>query len=319
MLQKICMFYWTIWQVLDREKRYCKNRRCERIMTYEVGELLATVKSFNKHFTKSERKIASTFLSDPERIIYSSITDFAERSGVGDATVVRFCRKLGFKGYHDFKIAVARELSETSPYLPSFFNGEVASRDDIVTIMHKLLEINLLAMEETIVLSKEEDVTKAVSFIEESDKTIFYGVGSSGITALEAKNKFMRIGVPVDAYVDGHMQAMSASFLKEAHTAVAISYSGSTKDIIHTLQTAKKGGAKTICITHYAKSPITQYADIILLTGAKQGPLQGSSLSTKVAQLFMVDILYTEYFRRNLEESSIKKALSTEAVLGKLY
>ena len=147
----------------------------------------------------------------------------------------------------------------------------------------------------------------------------FYGVGSSGITALDAKHKFMRIGLEVDSFTDGHMMAMDAALVGTGDTVVGISYSGSAKDTTDALKIAKESGARTICITHYAKSPITQYADIILLIGSRESPLQGGALETKIAQLFVIDILYTEVFRGNKQRAIESRKKTGDAIAEKLF
>ncbi len=285
----------------------------------EPGSLFPTINSLSQSFTKSEKKVLDAFLKNPEDLLYSSIIDYAEKAGVGDTTVIRFCRKLGFKGYHSFKMAVAQELSRSSEEILTNFNEEIGPHEDIETIMQKLIKINISALQETAALIKEEQVNMAVKFIESSQRVIFFGSGSSGITALDAKNKFMRVGLYVDAFADGHMQAMAASLLNKEDTAVAISHSGSSKDTVEALKIAKQCNAKTICITHHAASPITKYADVMLLSGYREGPLQGGAMATKIAQLYVIDILYTEFFRKNLKASSANKAKTTEAITEKLY
>jgi len=112
---------------------------------------------------------------------------------------------------------------------------------------------------------------------------------------------------------------MVASLMGSDEVAVGFSYSGSTKDTVDVMKLAKNAGAKTICITRFAKSPITQYADVVLLVGAKEGPLQGGALSTKMAQLYMIDIIYAEYFRRNSELAKENKEKTSSSISDKMY
>ena len=114
------------------------------------------------------------------------------------------------------------------------------------------------------------------------------------------------------------MQAMSACMMTERDVAVAISYSGSTKDTIDAAKAAKGRGAKVISLTRFVKSPLTQYSDLTLLCGATEGPFQGGSLSAKLSQLFLLDIIYQEYFRRTFDVSMRNKSLTSEAVAEKL-
>ena len=114
------------------------------------------------------------------------------------------------------------------------------------------------------------------------------------------------------------MQAMMASTMTPEDVAVIFSYSGATKDTIHVARTAKNTGARVICFTRFVKSPLTSYADIILLSGANEGPMQGGSTSAEIGQLFLVDLLYTEYYRRYYDECSKNNKKTSSAVIEKL-
>jgi len=285
---------------------------------WEMNSIAAIIHSLSNSFTKSEKKIADVLLNNLEEAIYYSVTDFAEKAGVGDTSIIRFCRKLGFRGYQDFKIALTQDLTRNQQQAVRTLDNEITLNDSIGDVIRKLMNNYHESLKETLSLLKEDQVVKAVDFIESSNRVIFFGVGVSGLTAMEAKYKFSRIGLNVDAYLDSHMQVMSAALLSKNDTAIAISYSGSTKDTIEALSTAKEAGAKTICITHYAKSPITRYADLILLNGHREDPLQGGALATKIAQLYVLDILYTEYFRRNFQKAGANKEKTSRSITDKL-
>lgn len=115
------------------------------------------------------------------------------------------------------------------------------------------------------------------------------------------------------------MQAMAAATMNERDVAVVISYSGATKDTIHVAEIAKRVGAKTVCITRFVKSPMTSFSDITLLCGANEGPLQGGSTSAEISQMFLIDLLYTEYYRRYFDKCSKNNERTSGAVLEKLY
>ena len=115
------------------------------------------------------------------------------------------------------------------------------------------------------------------------------------------------------------MQSMAASMLGPEDVAVLISYSGATKDTIHLAELAKKAGATTVCITRFIKSPLTSYADLTLLCGANEGPLQGGSTSAEISQLFLIDMMYSEYYRRYFDVCSKNNEKTSGSVIEKLY
>lgn len=289
-------------------------------MIVDVGtSVIPLIESVYSSLTKSERKVANVVLNETESILYASISDFAEMSGVGDTTVLRFCRKINFKGYQGFKMAIAQELAIANTKGIKQLNDEIYEDDSLDDIMHKTLIIQDKALNDTVKLLNTENVEKAISAIAKARKNYFYGLGSSGIIALAAKNKFLRIGINAYADTDSHTQAMTASLLSEDDVAVGISFSGSSIDTVKNLEIAKKSRAKIICITHHANSPITRYADIVLLTGAKEAPLQGGDVSAQIAQLFVISILYNGVFLKLKNQSIKNKEKTCEAVLDKLF
>lgn len=269
-------------------------------------------------FTKSEKKVADMVLKNPKEALYTSITDLAEHCEVGETTVLRFCRKLGFTGYQSFKMTLAQSI-QSDDDMTEQLTDEITKEDSLVDVCRKVMSTNIAAINETFDLINYKALQTAIDYMIMAKRIVFFGAGASAITAHEAKNKFMRITPYVDFTYDSHSQAMVASLMNEEEVAVAFSYSGSTKDTTDVLKTARSVGAKTICITRFAKSPITQYSDVVLLSGAKEGPLQGGALSTKMAQLYLVDIIYAEYFRKNVERSKCNKEKTAEAISDKLY
>ena len=174
------------------------------------------------------------------------------------------------------------------------------------------------ALTETYSLLDEENFVRAIDALHQARTIYFFGVGASLLTALKAMNKFLRIEPKVHCIQDSHMQAMVASTLTAEDVAVVFSYSGATKDTIHVAETAKKAGATIICLTRFVKSPLTSYSDITLLSGANEGPLQGGSTCAEISQLFLVDLLYTEYYRRYFDECSKNNKKTSGSVIEKL-
>ena len=175
------------------------------------------------------------------------------------------------------------------------------------------------ALAETYSLLDEKVVSQTVDILHAAERIWFFGVGASLLVALKAANKFLRIEPKVYCVQDTHTQAMIAATMRPGEAAVVFSYSGATKDSIHVAELAKHAGAKVICITHFAKSPLTAFADLVLLCGSEEGPLQGGSASAEIGQLFLVDLLCTEYYRRYYDACSKNNEKTSQSVLDKLY
>lgn len=286
------------------------------------SDFLLKINSRYNLFTKAERKVADYVLQNPRKVLFMSITDLADACCVGDTSVFRFCKTLHLQGYQEFKMQLSLSIGgggdedEDSEIEAA---GRISQADTLDTLAKKVLQTNLSALNETYDLLNLNDLSSAVDYLISANQIYFFGVGASLVTAMDAMNKFLRITPNVNCVVDSHMQSMAASLLSPQDVAVVISYSGSTKDTIQVAQAAKKSGAKTIAITRFAKSPLTSHSDLTMLCGSNEGPLQGGSTSVKVSQLFLLDLLYMEYFRRTFERSTINKQKTVGAVVDKLY
>ncbi|MCL6632150.1 MAG: MurR/RpiR family transcriptional regulator [Alicyclobacillus herbarius] len=279
------------------------------------GRSLTMIASVYPSLSKAEQKVADAVMEDAETTVYSSITDLAEKAGVGETTIIRFCRKLGFRGFQEFKLAVAQDLVSPTQHV----HGRIEDTDDVRTMAEKITAHNTQTLQDTHSLLQEVELEKATDALIRCRRVMFFGVGSSGITAADAKYRFMRLGFHADCASDAHVIAMNASLTTPDDVVVGITTSGSTKDLVDAVKIAKQNGAYVICITHHARSPVTQYADAILLGAAKETPLQGGAFSSKLAQIHVLDILSTVVAMRNRELAFRALNTTAKAVLDKLY
>lgn len=282
------------------------------------NDIFARIQVSSKSFTKAEHIVADFVLQHAREIMYMSINDLADNCGVGDTTVFRFCKTLKLSGYQDFKMMLAQSISGNDGPSAMTLSDEIGINDSTDEVCRKLLNTDFAALNQTLDMLNVADIQQAIQMMKQAKLIHFFGMGASCVMALEAKNKFAGILPNVVSVQDSHMQTMASALLGSDDLAIAFSYSGSTKDTIQILKQAKQNHAKTICITRFAESPLTAYADIVLLCGANEGPFQGGSFSVKVAQLYLLDILYTEYFRKNYPICDYNKKLTTQSITTKL-
>lgn len=268
-------------------------------------------------FTKSEKLVADYVFQYPEKVLYTSITDLAELCGVGDSTVFRFCKALKLNGYQEFKMYLAQDLAVKTG-ADYEISGTICQEDDIQTIGKKALAANIAALTQTFDGLDFVAVDKVVDLIARARKIQFFGMGSSGVVAQEAKMKFMRILSNIEYIADCHMQYMSAALMTSMDLAIVFSYSGSTKDSIEIAKMAKENGCKVVCITRYANSHLASIADVVLVCGSNEGPLEGGASSTTMVQLYILDVLYLQYFIKHYHQCKINKTRTTEAVSSKI-
>lgn len=282
------------------------------------SSLLLDIQLSYNQFTKTEKKIADFVVENVNQVLFMSITDLADACNVADASVHRFCRTIGMKGYQEFKMKLS--LSIAPDEAEEKEDDEKSEKSDsLPNMMDCVLDTHINALKETRMLLDVKAVEKTVSMMENARNIYFFGIGDSLLTAREARNKFLRIINSVNCIEDPHMQAMSASMATGEDLIFIISYSGSTKDNIYVAEIAKQAGAKIVGITRFLKSPLTNYTDVILTCGANEGPLEGGSMSARMSQLYIIDVLFQEYYRRNLAVSRENNKKTSKAVVEKLY
>lgn len=276
---------------------------------------IALIHSILPSLSNAEQKVAMAVLENPSNTVYSSVTDLAEAADVGETTVIRFCRKLGYRGFQEFKLAVAQDLVSPSQQV----YGKIEEDDSIDVVCRKMSALGVQAIEDTLSLLQEKQLQMATEALIRAKRHFFFGVGSSGITAQDAQYHFMRLGFDAHAASDAHIIAMNCAMVTESDVVLGISTSGSTKDLVDAMKLAKENGAYVICLTSHARSPITSYADAVLIAASKETPLQGGALASKLAQIHVLDILSTVVSLK--QRASTFEALnkSAKSVLDKMY
>ncbi|MGN7383862.1 Uncharacterized HTH-type transcriptional regulator ybbH [Chlamydia abortus] len=281
----------------------------------DLNNSLLMINSIYSSLTKSEKKVADTVMKDPEAAVFYTITDLAEKADVGETSVIRLCRKLGFKGYQEFKLSIVQDLASPAEQIM----GEIEENDNMETIAKKITAHNTQALHNALSLLNEQHLNKVADAIIRADRLFFCGVGSSGLTAMDAKYRFMRLGFQADAVMDSHMMAMNVALVGKNDVVAVISTSGSTKDVVNAVSIAKANGAFIFCITNHGKSPVTQQADAVLLGTSRETPLQGGAFSSKLTQIHLLDILSTVVALRQKDRTYAALEKTAKAVSDKLY
>ena len=273
-----------------------------------MESVLSKIRAVYGNMGRGEKKIADYILKHPKDVIHLSISEMASVCGCGDATVFRFSKRLGYRGYQSLKIGIAQETV-------SFPDGgaSITGEDSCFKIFEKRASEITKAMESTRRVLKPEEMDKAVKAIIGADHIALFGLGNSAPIALDAQHKFLRAGLNAAAYCDNHMQAIVASHLHSGDVAFGISHSGSSVDIVEALKLARKVGATTICITNYGQSPIVKVSDICLFTCAEETRYTILAMSSRVVQLNIIDAIYTYILYHS--ERAVKAVHETERAL----
>lgn len=248
-------------------------------------------------------KIANYVMNND--ISYKSIVELAKAIKVGEATILRFCKKIGFTGFYDFKIA----------YIKSQNTEEKSEELNLVDRVFGIYQ-------ETIEMAKSrvnlDTIIEATEMLLKSKDILIFGVGNSGITARQVEAALQRRAYLARAIEDPHFQSIVAATLTSESLILAISLSGYTRDIIDSVSIAKKNGAKIIAVTNFSDSTLGQLADITVLTTSKENPLEGGALSAKISQLFVLDLLFHQLDEINKTQVKEIKEKTAKAISKKI-
>ncbi|WP_430790837.1 MurR/RpiR family transcriptional regulator [Virgibacillus flavescens] len=237
----------------------------------------------------SEKKIADYILTNPEESILLTSLALAEKSNTSSAAVIRLCKSLGFTGFQELKIRVAGDLQAEA------VNGyrDIEPNENYRNIIEKVTSNTVQTLKETIDIMNIDNLKKAVDTLLHAKSILFVGFGASHIAAKDAEQKFQRINKNALAISDVHMAATSIANKGPEDVVVGISFSGKTFEVIKLLELAKQKNTKTISITKYGNSPVTNFSDIQLFTSAaKEATFRSGATSSRIAQLHVIDILF---------------------------
>ncbi len=257
----------------------------------------------------AEKRVADYILEHTDEIVGMSISELAAKCDCGDATLVRFSRRLMLDGFGMLKIRLAGELQQTSA-----FGGDIKENDSpYVLYQNRILDITASLHNTEMVLDPQE-LLRASEAIIKADRVVTFGLGSSAAVAQDAAHKLLRLGLVAQSCTDNHMQALVACHLKRGNVAIGISHSGASKDIIEALELSRACGATTICITNFGKPPILSSADIVLFTKAEETKRSILAMSSRIAQLAILDSIYT-YIVLNSKNKAQREIFNTEYAL----
>lgn len=269
-----------------------------------LESLLAKVKSAKGDFNPKEQKAAEYFIDTPYELLTRPMKDITVDSDVSQATWVRFSQKIGFHGLKELKQFLGTELvKDKEPDYDTPY-ADIKGEDSFEEIISRVFRRNMTSLTETFEILDFKALSEAIDAIVDADQVGLFGVGASGLVAIDAQYKFSRIGLKATAVMDLHMQITQASTLAEDDVAIIFTNSGNTRDVIDIAKAAKGSGAKIIAITKFGNSRILDYADIVLNNISEPVIQRSGATASRISQLTIVDVLLTAIGNRHQEEVS---------------
>lgn len=267
--------------------------------------------SLKDQFSDKERTIADYILSRPADAVHPSIEELAASIGVSISTLLRFVKKLGYEGYQEFRITLA---TETLAPKTTYYETRVEDSDDPAVVAfgaaRKALDMTEKVLDRKMLREVARLACAAPDFY-------IFGLGGSGVVAMDAAHKFIRTGLRCRTAEDFHLQLMMASQAGRDDLALVISNTGANKDSLAIVDVLKKTGCKIAAITTYPLSALARMADFTLLSAAPGASAISEAFSARIAQLAIVDSLYIEVMVTISEKGFENVAKMRAAIAGR--
>ena len=260
-------------------------------------------------------KIAAAIVEDPEAAAQASIVDLAEVTATSTATVTRFSRALGFKGYANLRVAIATETGRAEQARwETDISGDIHPGDSLDSVLKVIATADTRAIQATAAGLDMGDVERVSAAIATASRVEIFGLGSSGAAGREMAFRLERIRIPVWSRADSHTALTNAALLGPGDVAIGLSHSGRTSEVIETLEEASGHGALTVAVTSYPRSPLAEIADVVFVTSVHETTFRVAALSALHSALLVLDLIYVAVAQRTYERTTEAFELTVRAV-----
>lgn len=269
----------------------------------------------------AERRVAERILENPRVALSLNISALAKDASTSEATVVRFSKRVGFAGYPDLRVALAAEVGRLAAKGLDLGSGafEIGPDDSLRDIVDKVGALDARAINDTVAHLNVEVLARAIDAIAAASRIEIYGIGASGLVAVDLEQKLRRIGLPAAVSTDGHAALTSAAVLPSDGIAIAISHSGTTLDVIDPMTLARSRGATTLAITNFSLSKLADIADLVLTTAVRESTFRAGAMASRSAQLTIVDCVYLAVAQSRFDGTVAALLQTSDAVQSRRY
>ena len=269
-----------------------------------MAGVLLKINSLYKSLPESEKLVADYIIGNAEKVGIQSISDIAESANVSVASVSRLSKKLGYETIKQLKVDVVQGLLPDS--VESIFE-EINGKDNDDDVITKIFLGNIKSLKDTLKLVDYKDLVKAAKLLAVASKVLFLGIGSSGHIGKDAALRFALLDIQAESYSDPQQVLVHSLRAQKGDVVLAFSHSGRSVMTVKCLELAKKNKAVTIGVSNYMKSPIHKASDIFLCTSFSESRVKVAALSSRIAQMCIVDCLYllTARYIKMLKKASI--------------
>jgi DNA-binding MurR/RpiR family transcriptional regulator len=250
--------------------------------------------------------VARLILDAPREVMHQSITEVALAADVSGSTVVRACQSLGYRGFQQLKLALAGDM------LPSIrrLQDDVADTDSPADVLGKVLAGGEEALRSAADTLDAKTFADAVQWISESRHVLVCGVGTSAPLAHDAAYRLMSVGIDAEFPSDVHVQHVRAALLQPGDVCVIVSHTGATIETLATAAAASGAGARTIAVTSFVRSPLTEIVDAVLVASSRELSYRIEAMASRIAHLCVLDALVVAVALTDVERTSTAQAVT---------
>ena len=281
-----------------------------------MKNVLVRLQEYRVQANGAEKDLVRYLLERPEEASKLSIHVLAERTYTSAATIIRLCKKLGFRGYKEFSSSLNYEIALLSEARKDI-STEISRDDGLKDIVDKVTYRSIQALEDTRKLVDLDELQSCVDILEKAKTIGLFGIGSSLLAARDMYLKFLRLNKPCICNDDWHSQLVCARNLTKEDVAVIFSYSGLTKEMLTCARVLKEKDVPIITVTRFAENELTRLADCKLYVSAKELLVRTAATASRISQLNIIDILFTAYVKNNYERniSRLKSNVITKDII----
>ncbi|HTR86721.1 MAG TPA: MurR/RpiR family transcriptional regulator [Reyranella sp.] len=279
------------------------------------ASILMRIRHLSDELPPTARRIAAYIEDHANEVIRMSITEVAEQAHASEGSVVGLCRRLGVSGFQELKILLSRDLVEPM----RFIHEDLRPSDTVTDVSEHVFAAHIASLQETLKLLSARTLSRAVEILRAAKRVEVYGIGSAAPIAQDLGYRLLQLGYDTKTVTDSHIQAVSAAMTDSGTAVITISHSGSTVETVLATELAHDAGARTIGITRMGKSPLARHCDVVLHTIANETRYRPEAMSSRVAQLAIIDTLVSCCALADAKRSISRLQLSARVLAGKRF
>lgn len=242
---------------------------------------------------------------EEDELVNKTISEMAEESDISQSTIYNFVKKIGFSGFRDFKIQLARNTSAKPKMTGVITNSLITEKDALIDIAKKVISFNQSAFESLLYFLDEVTLNNILKDMDGAKNLHFFGQGGSSVIAFDAYQKFMRTKYWCNYDSDYHIQLEKCVKLASSDVCFLFSHSGETKETITLATILKERGCKMVCVTGNPNSKLVDLSDHSMIVYTNETKFRTESLTSRILYLTIIDIIYTCVMIRSEEENSV--------------